>query len=484
MPDIDAVEVNFDGITYAKGASVIKQLVAYVGEEAFLAGLRSYFTEHAWGNATFDDLLNALEASSGRELRKFASQWLETAQVNTLRPEITIGADGRYTSVAIRQEAPVAYPTLRTHRVAVGRYDLDEARPAGARLVRRALIDLEVSGERTAIPELVGQPAADLLLVNDEDLTYAKLRLDEVSMATVVERITELDSSLPRGLCWAAAWDMVRDGELATRDYLQLVVSGLAVERDINLVTSTLSQLRSALAFYAAPSWAPEGWRQLAGVAQHALANADPGSGYQLIWARTLAAAARPSDNLDVIAGWLRGVGVPPGLRIEADLRWYFLQCLVASGGAGSDDIAREFEADRTGSGERQAALARALIADPVSKAETWRRLVEDNELPNWLQRSLLQGFQHPAQVELTASYASQYFAVVGQVWDSRDSEPAQEFVEAAYPSHQVSEETLAMTSAWLKQPGHPAPLRRLVTEGGDGVQRALRARAKDAASG
>ncbi|HEY0699921.1 MAG TPA: aminopeptidase N, partial [Micromonospora sp.] len=215
MPDLEAVEVNFDGITYAKGASVIKQLVAYVGIEPFLAGLRAYFGKHAWGNATFDDLLSELEAASGRELRKFAAQWLETAQVNTLRPEVSIGADGSYQRVAVRQEAPADYPTLRTHRIGVGLYDL-----ADGRLVRRDRIEVDVTGERTELTQLAGVPAAEVLLLNDDDRTYAKLRLDERSMAGVVQHIAGLDSSLARALCWAAAWDMVRDAELATRDYL------------------------------------------------------------------------------------------------------------------------------------------------------------------------------------------------------------------------------------------------------------------------
>jgi aminopeptidase N len=478
MPDVEAVEVNFDGITYAKGASVVKQLVAYVGLEAFRTGLRAYFEAHAWGNATFDDLLSALEAASGKELRKFAVQWLETAQVNTLRPDIVIAADGRYEQVAVLQEAPPDYPTLRTHRLGIGLYDLRD----GA-LVRRDLIEADIDGERTVVDALTGVPAADVLLLNDNDLTYAKLRLDERSMATVVGCIDRFDNSLARALCWAAAWDMVRDAQLPARDYIRLVTTGLAAERDINLVTGTLRQAQSALVFYADPAWAPDGWRQLASTAAQALREAPPGSGFQLAWARTFASAARTDRDLGVLAGWLRGDGVPAGLSIEADLRWTMLQALVANGAAGEHDIDAEFDRDRTASGERQATLARALVPTPQSKAETWRRLVEDHHLPNWLQRALLQGFQHSAQVELTAPYVPAYFAALLPVWEHRDSEPAQEFVEMGYPAYQVSADTVARTDAWLAEPGRPAPLRRLVAEGRDGVIRALSARARDAAS-
>jgi aminopeptidase N len=478
MPDLEAVEVNFDGITYAKGASVIKQLVAYVGLDSFLAGLRAYFTKHAWGNATFDDLLTELEAASGRELRKFAAQWLETAQVNTLRPIIGIGADGTYTSVIVQQEAPAAYPTLRTHRIGVGLYDL-----VGERLVRRDLLEIDVSGERTEIPALVGVPAADVLLLNDDDLTYAKLRLDERSMATVVQHIAGFDSSLARALCWAAAWDMTRDAELAARDYVALVRSGLPAERDINLTTATLRQAASTLTVYADPEWAPTGWAGLADTARAALAAAEPGSGFQLAWARTLINAARSDEDLATLRGWLGGIGVPDGLTIDTELRWSLLEALAAMGVAAEQEIEEELAGDRTASGEREAATARALLPTPENKARVWAELTGDKELPNWLNRSLLQGFQVSTQVALTAPYAAKFFDVVDSVWARSDSEPAQEFVMLAYPSYQVSEETVALTDAWLARDGHPQSLRRLVAEGRDGVVRALKARAKDIAA-
>ncbi len=480
MPDLEAVEVNFDGITYAKGASVIKQLVAYVGLDAFLAGLRAYFARHAWANATFDDLLTELESASGRELRKFAAQWLETAQVNTLRPAVSIGADGAYTSVVVEQEAPADYPTLRTHRIGVGLYDLAD----GGRLVRRDRIDIDISGERTEVPALAGVPAADVLLLNDDDLTYAKLRLDERSMATVVQHIGGLESSLSRALCWAAAWDMTRDAELAARDYVALVLAGLPVERDINLVTSTLRQAVSTLTMYADPQWAPTGWAELARTAKAALQAAEPGSGFQLTWARAYAGAARSAEDLAVLRGWLAGEGVPEGLPIDTELRWSVLESLAAKGAVGGAEIDAELARDRTASGEREAALARALLPTSENKADVWERLTGSQALPNWLHRSLLQGFQHPAQIELTAPYAEKFFATVGTVWSRRDSEPAQEFVMMAYPAYQVSQETVARTDAWLATDGHPASLRRLVAEGRDGVVRALKARAKDAAAG
>jgi aminopeptidase N len=477
MPDVAAVEVNFDGITYAKGASVIKQLVAYVGIDAFRTGLREYFAAHAWGNATFDDLLASLESASGVALREFSDQWLRTAQVNTLKPEISIGPDGAYASVAVAQQAPAAYPVLRTHRIGVGLYDL-----IGSKLVRRELIEVTVEGARTELPQLAGRPAADVLLLNDDDLSYTKLRLDEKSMDIVVNHISGLTSSLSRALCWGAAWDMVRDGELAARDYVALVSNGLPREHDMSLVTASLSQAQGALAYYADQAWAPVGWAMLAATARRAMSDAEPGSGFQLAWARAYASAARSDAELDLLHDWLNG-DAPEGLAIDTEMRWRLVQSLAAGGRLDEPEIQSELDGDRTASGERQAAIASALLATPHAKEAAWRQVTGPEALPNWLQRALLVGFQHPSQLSLTAPYMPRYFEAVDQVWATRDSEPAQEFAEAAYPSLHISPETIEATDAWLSDPDKPAPLRRLIGEGRDGIVRALRARARDSAA-
>ena len=187
IPDIAAVEVNFDGITYAKGASVLKQLVAYVGRENFLDAVRKYFAAHAWGNATLADLLAALEETSGRDLAAWSEQWLQTAGVNTLRPSYTLDDDGRFTEFAVEQEAAASHPVLRSHRIAIGLYDL-----TADGLVRRHRVETDVAGPRTVVTELAGQPRPDLVLVNDDDLSYAKIRLDAHSLRTLVESISRI----------------------------------------------------------------------------------------------------------------------------------------------------------------------------------------------------------------------------------------------------------------------------------------------------
>ncbi|MDI1464327.1 aminopeptidase N [Catellatospora sp. KI3] len=478
MTDVEAVEVNFDGITYAKGASVIKQLVAYVGIDAFVTGLRSYFQANAWGNATFGDLLGALEQASGRQLRDFAAAWLETAQVNTLRPAVEIAADGTYASVAVEQEAPASHPTLRPHHLGIGLYDLVDGS-----LVRRELLEVDVAGARTAIDALTGVRAADVLLLNDEDLSYAKLRLDERSLAVVVENLSGFDSSLARALVWAAAWDMVRDAEMPARDYVALVTNSLPHERDINLVMSTLRQVQTVLIQYVAADWAPTGWGKLADAARAAMETAEPGSGFQLGWARAFITASRSRADLDVLRGWLAGDGVPEGISIVGELRWQLVQALVANGAVTPDVIQAEHDADRTAAGDIGAALAYALIPSAENKAEVWAELTAAQNPANWRGRALVMGFQHPVQVELTRPYTARFFADADAVWAARDSEPAQEFMVLGYPVMDVSPECVAAYEAWAAEEGHATPLRRLVAEGNDRVLRALKARARDASN-
>ncbi|MPQ97378.1 aminopeptidase N [Modestobacter sp. I12A-02628] len=478
MVDVAAVEVNFDGITYAKGASVLKQLVAYVGREEFLAGVRRYFRKHEYGNTTLADLLGPLSESTGRDLSEWSAQWLQTSQVNTLRPVSTLDDDGRYRSFAIEQTAVPAHPVLRAHRLAVGLYT---SGPDG--LTRTHRVELDVSGERTEVPELAGHPAADLVLVNDDDLTYAKLRLDERSLATLRARIGEIPDSLPRALCWSAAWDMTRDGELPARDWVQLVLAGIDAESEVSVVQSLLARVQSALSSYADPAWAPTGWTMLADKALAALRAAEPGTDTQLQWSRTFAGAARTAEHADVLRGLLDGSTELPGLTVDADARWAFLQGLVAIGEAGDAEIDAEAARDATATGVRRTATSRALRPTAESKADTWQRAFHDESIANSTHEAMVAGFWHPAQRELTASYVDRFFADVRPLWDRRPGEIAKNAVQYLFPPV-VDPHTVDAADAWLADPSHPAPLRRLVSEGRDGILRSLFARRRDAAAG
>jgi aminopeptidase N len=475
IPDVAAVEVNFDGITYAKGAAVLKQLVAYVGRDEFLTGVQKYFRRHEYGNTTLEDLLGPLSESSGRDLSEWVDQWLRTSQVNTLRPVFELTADGRYASFAIEQTAVPEHPVLRNHRLAVGLYSEG---PDG--LARSSRVELDVAGARTDVPELVGRPAADLVLVNDDDLTYAKLRLDESSLATLRMRIGAMPDPLARALCWSAAWDMTRDAELPAREWVQLVLAGVDTETEISVVQALLARVQNALNHYTDPSWADTGWTMLADHALASLETAPAGGDMQLQWSRTLAGAARSDEHAAVLRGLLDGSREFPGLVVDADARWAFLTGLVAIGAAGDAEIDAEEARDATATGSRRAATARALRPTPESKEETWQRAFHDDSVPNAVHEAILLGFWHPAQREITAPYVERYFAEIRPLWDRRPGEIAKNAVQILFPPV-VEPHTIAAADAWLADTEQPPPLRRLVMEGRDGIARALRARERDA---
>ncbi|MFE2633302.1 aminopeptidase N [Streptomyces scopuliridis] len=483
--DLDDVLVNFDGITYAKGASVLKQLVAYVGQDEFFSGVQAYFKAHAFGNTQLSDLLGALEETSGRDLKTWSTAWLETAGINVLRPEIELDASGHVTSLAVRQEAPAlpagakGEPVLRPHRIAIGCYDLD----GNGKLVRTSRIELDVEGERTEVPFPADTPRPAVILLNDDDLSYAKVRLDEESLRVVTEHLGDFEESLPRALCWASAWDMTRDGELATRDYLELVLSGIAKESDIGVVQSLHRQVKLALDLYAAPAWREAGLTRWTDATLAHLRAAEPGGDHQLAWARAFAATARTPQQLDLLQGLLDGTETIEGLAVDTELRWAFVQRLAAVGLHDEEEISAEYERDRTAAGERHAAAARSARPLAEAKAEAWASVVESDKLPNALQEAVISGFVQTDQRELLAPYTEKFFAAVGKVWESRSHEMAQQIAVGLYPSLQVSPSTLDATDAWIASANPNAALRRLISESRSGVERALKAQEADAAA-
>jgi len=479
IPDLQAVEVNFDGITYAKGASVLKQLVAYVGLEPFLAGLRSYFTQHAWGNATFDDLIGALEVASQRDLSDWGAQWLRTTGLNLLRPSFDVDGAGRFTRFDVVQGgARPGAGEMRTHRIAVGVYDdSDEDRS----IVRTHRVEVDVTGERTSVPELIGVPRGKLLLVNDDDLTYCALRLDPVSLATLIDRIGDIAEPLPRTLCWSAAWEMTREAELKARDFTTLVAGGFGAESEVGVVQRLLLQAQTTVASYADEGWAAErGWPLLVQAMLFRLDTAPAGSDAQLTVVNALTGSVLYGSVLESMRGWLLDVMVPPGLTVDTDLRWRLLHALAAHGDISDAEIDEELQRDPTSTGQRQAERARALIPTAAAKERAWERAVYDDEIPNAVQEAIISGFSHPGQRALLGSYVERYFDVVAEVWSRRTSERAQAVVVGLFPSWAIDKRTVDAADTWLADDSHPPALRRLVSEGRAGIVRALGAREFD----
>ncbi|MEV2243916.1 aminopeptidase N [Streptomyces sp. NPDC049970] len=476
--DLEDAKLNFDGITYAKGASVLKQLVAYVGRDAFLEGARRYFKRHAYGNTRLGDLLSVLAETSGRDMTAWSRAWLQTAGVNVLTPAVTYDGEGRIAELAVTQEAAASHPELRPHRVAVGLYRLT---PEGT-LVRYARAETDVAGARTVVTELAGAERPDLVLVNDDDLTFCKIRFDEGSLATLREHLGGVTDPLARALCWSALWNLTRDALLPARDFVSLVLSFAGRESDIGVLQMLHTWARSALEHYAAPAWREEGGRALAEGALRELRLAEPGSQHQLTWARFFAAVATSDADLRLLGELLDGSAVIEGLEVDQELRWAFLSPLVSHGAADEAAVDAELARDDTASGKRHHVRCLASRPSAAVKAQAWAAVVESDKLSNALVGATIAGFEQPSQRELLAPYTASYFEAIERVWAERSIQIGMDVVKGLFPGLQDDPATLAATDAWLTSRPDAAPaLRRLVLEARDDLARALRGQAHDA---
>ncbi|GAB1645626.1 aminopeptidase N [Krasilnikovia sp. MM14-A1259] len=464
--------LNFDGISYAKGAAVLKQLVAWVGEKPFLAGLNAHFAAHAYGNATLADLLAALSEASGRDLSGWADVWLRRAQVNTLRAEVECDPDGRYTAVALAQTATPDHPTLRPHRLGVGLYDLT----ADAAVLRRRIeldLDPATDGGRTPVPELTGAAAPDLLLVNDGDLTYAKIRLDAASAAALPKVLPAIGDPLARAVLWAAVLDTVVDAERPVAELVALVLAALPVETEVIIVEHVLRTTRTLVDRYAVAEARPAALDLLAQACDRMLGAADPGSSGQLAAARGLIGATSDTARL---RGWLAGDGVPAGLAIDADLRWLIRYRQAVLGDAGADDIETELAGDRSATGEQWAARCHAARPDPDAKARAWATLIGDTSVSNRLVESAAAGFWQREQLALTESYVQRYFAEMPEMAKVRPGQVAEQVAILAYPTVAAAPRIRELAADLLATADLPAVLRRAVMDCDDDVRRALAA--------
>jgi aminopeptidase N len=475
--DLEDVQVNFDGITYAKGGSVLKQLAAWVGIEQFFAGVAAYFAKHEWSNTEVGDLLAELEATSGRELGDWSRKWLETAGVNTLTPLIEDDVDGRITRFAIVQTAPADYPTIRPHRLGIGFYSLQ-----GGALVRVHHVELDVDGDRTDVPELKGLARPDLVLLNDDDLAYAKIRLDERSLRTAIEHLKDISDPLARSLVWGAAWDQTRDAEASASDYVDLVLRNIGAETESTTVRTTLAQLQLAANAYVDPARRDATRVAVAEGLWRLATEAEPGSDSQLQFVTAFASAAATAEQWERVRALREGAAALSGLEIDTDLSWQLLVSLAAGGLVTAHDIEQALAADNTAKGGEFAAQAKAALPDVESKLASWDALVVKTDAPNTIVRSAGLGFTHPATVEALREFVTPYFDMLLPVWESRTYQIAQYLIVGLYPAPLADVALRDATRAWLAaHTDAPAALRRLVTENLAGVERALSVQERDA---
>ncbi len=482
MVDLETVYTNFDGITYAKGASALRQLVAFVGEQDFLRGLRNYFSHYAWSNTSLSDLLAELADASGRDLSQWTQQWLQTSGVNLLRAAIADAPDGGMAEVTVVQSPPAlpegVAPTLRDHRIAIGVYNFD-----GAALTRTERIELDVTGAQTPVPALSDRARPDLLLLNDDDLTFAKIRLDARSLETVTAHFGGVADPLARALLWGAMWDMTRDGEISTSAFTDTVISGLGDEREVGMVQQVLRQADSALAFYAAPERREEYNQRLADFLEDLLRKAEPGSDHQLAYMRGFSVFAASPEHVALLRGLLDGTTTIDGLAIDTDLRWTLLTRLVVLGEAGNQEIEEELARDDTAAGRLYAATCRAAIPTPEAKAAAWHACLHDTSLPNHMLSATIAGIAVPRHRELLRPHVEEYFDALPDVWKQRTNEIAQEITLGLFPSALVEAAIVERTDAVLHGAvAIPRGGMRLLAEGRDGTLRALRCQQRDGA--
>jgi aminopeptidase N len=476
MVDLDAVRTNFDGISYAKGASVLQQLVAHVGRDNFIKGLRLYFAKHAFGNTTLKDLIDQLEAASGRDLTPWVSTWLRTAGVNTLRPVIEVSGD-TYASISIQQEVPtmpLGSTELRSHRLHVGLFDI-----VGDKLTRRTSVELDVEGALTEVKALASAKVADLVLINDKDQTYAKLRFDHRSIATMKSHLGSLDDSLARGLIWASLWDSCRDGELSATDYVTIALNALKSESDISIVSATLMQIDTAIWAYANPT-KRDALRAHVGQSVEALLDASAaGSDHQMAFARAFANFAFTPAHYDRIKAILDGS--INGLVIDAEIRWYIFICGVKRGLFGPADIQAESKKDETAHGKQYTARANASMPSKDAKLKAFNSITTDN-LSNTIHSYTCLGFNENIHHDVLADFVDPYFDSMLKVWETKGYEIAETTATLLFPTWVITPETLAKTEHWLNVTGKDAAhsLRRAITEGRDAMARALKARSAD----
>jgi aminopeptidase N len=503
VPDTDSVRQNFDGITYHKGAAVMRQLVAWVGDDAFKRGVQDYFRRYRWGNATLQDFLDCLRRASGRDVSRFSREWLQTTGMNTLRPVFEVTGD-TYRSFVVEQTAAPEHPTLRSHRIAIGLYE----RTSRGELRRRRQVGLDIDGPRTEVRELLHERAADLVIVNDDDLTFAKLRFDERSVQTLLGDLSHLPDPLARALCWAALWDMTRDAELAARRFVELVARHAPAEHDVLIVERILGQANAAIEQFGDTANRFAARRRLHQAARDQLEKAEVGGDLQVAWFRSVVATAVERGDRQWLVDLLDGGASVPGIQLDPDLRWLVLGHLSAYGLADAARINQEVARDPSDIGRRRGAACLAARPSAKAKAEAWKRILRPRSpIPReWSKAvdhepslaamatlmsgfvvgsSLVAGFQARSdEPELLRPYVRRYCDALPEIWEQRTIDEAETFTEALYPRYLVGDDVVSRIDALLNAGTLPRPALRILKEGRDGTLRARRAQECDRAAG
>jgi len=463
-PDVQTVLLEMDRITYFKGHSAIRQLAARVGTEALRVGLRTYFDRHAFGTATYADFQAAMDSATDDDIRQWATLWFETSNVNTLYPEVTV-EDGIITAAAIRQAAPESHPVLRPHTLDVGLYGNGTS----------DRVQVRIYGERTELPELAGRPAPEFLLLNDGDLTYAKIRFDERSLAALPRMLPAL-SPLNRGMLWCQLLQAIGDAAFPPAEHLALVADMVSGETELSIIAEVLEQARYDVADrYLQPADRPKWLASIADRLRSRLAGTPADDERLLTLYRNL---IEFSSDVAELRGWLDGTGVPPGIEVDDDTSWRIRYRLSVLGEVSESEIESAFRNEPSAQAEQLAMKARAARPDPEAKRDAWEAIMRDPTLSNYQLWSLSEGFWQPEQLELTAPYVERFFAEMPDAAKLRGDLALDVLLRTFYPRYAASEQTLELAAGLVAQDDISLPLRRRVADFTDDLRRVVNARA------
>ncbi|MEU2668324.1 aminopeptidase N [Streptomyces sp. NPDC007164] len=465
VPDTASAMLNFDGISYAKGASALRQLVAWLGEKDFLAGINTHFARHKFANATLADFIDNLASATDRDVHAWADAWLRTTGVDTLTPRIQ-ESDGTWA-------LGIDHDGSRPHRIAVGAYDqAPDAVTGTERLVLRERFEIDVPHDGTPVAHPGNRPA--LLVLNDGDLSYAKIRLDARSWESVVTGLSGIPDALTRAVIWNTARDMVRDGELAPATYLEAARTHLPHETDLALAEGVLAFAATHVAGrYVSPDKRPAALAILTALCRDLIRRTEDGHnpGLRLIAVRHLIDAATQPDT---IHDWLTNGTVPGGPELDPELRWRVLTRLAVLGATDEATIATELEQDPSATGQEGAARCRAALPTPEAKAAAWHALFNDDGLSNYLFTAVAQGFWQPEQADLVRDYVPRYYPEATALATRRGPAIADAAGRYAFPAYAVDAENLHLGEQALGDQALIPALHRKLTDQVDDLRRAL----------
>ncbi|KUJ54406.1 aminopeptidase N [Streptomyces albus subsp. albus] len=467
VPDTAAARLNFDGISYAKGASALRQLVAWLGEKDFLTGINDHFARHRFGNATLADFIDSLAHASGRDVHAWADRWLRTTGVDTLTPEIATDGD--------QWTATIHHQGSRPHRIAIGLYDRHTDHPHRLELRERVEIEL---GDGQPEPVRLSRPGRrpDLLLLNDGDLSYAKIRLDQDSWDTAAQALSGVPDALTRAVLWNAARDMVRDGVLAPTAYLRAARAHLPQEPDIALIEGVLAFARLQIADrYLPAAQRPAALATLVDTCRDLLRRTEDGSapGRRLAAVRTLIDSSTDTGEL---RDWLADGTVPGGPELDPELRWHTLYRLAVLGAATPAEIDAELAGDSSATGQEGAARCRAALPDPEAKRAAWSALFDADELSAYLFNATLQGFWQPEQHALLTDYVPAFFPAAVALAERRGAVIAQSAARLGFPNVALAD-TVRLAEECLTRTDLLPALRRRLADELDDTRRVLHVR-------